>query len=89
MWPLLGVKAPTIVEFPPSTRLQRIRMRGNSSIALWIFVAVVLFVLCVALPWLILHTHPDPTLGADERRARERQLTASRADRARTAPGCG
>jgi hypothetical protein len=51
-------------------RLRRIRLRGNSSLAIWVFIAVVLFGLCVALPWLILHTHPDPALGMNELRAR-------------------
>jgi hypothetical protein len=41
-------------------RLQRVRMRGNGSVALWVFVAVVLFSLFIALPWMIL-THPPET----------------------------
>jgi hypothetical protein len=41
-------------------RIRRIRMRGNGSVALWVFVAVVLFSLFFALPWMVLN-HPPET----------------------------
>jgi hypothetical protein len=51
-------------------RLRRIRMHGNGSLGLWMFVAIVLFVLFVALPWLVLHPPSDPPGQANELRAR-------------------
>jgi hypothetical protein len=51
-------------------RIRRIRMRGNGSLALWVFVALVLFMLCVALPWLILHTHSEPAISGNVIHAR-------------------
>ena len=41
-------------------RLNRIRLRGNWSIELWIFVAIMAFMLIVGVPWLIRHPMVDP-----------------------------
>lgn len=51
-------------------RLRGIRMRGNGSLALWVFLAIVLFVLCVALPWIILHAAPVPPMPGSTIQAR-------------------
>ena len=40
-------------------RLNRIRLRGNGSIELWIFVALMAFMLTVGVPWLIRHPMED------------------------------
>ena len=36
-------------------RLSRIRMRGNSSLAFWVFVVGILLILFVAVPWFATH----------------------------------
>jgi hypothetical protein len=36
-------------------RVRRIKWRGNTSVELWIVVVLMLFVLCVGIPWLIKH----------------------------------
>jgi hypothetical protein len=51
-------------------RLRRIRMRGNSSLAFWMFVAAVLFSMCVALPWIIRHLPSEPPVQGNAMRAR-------------------
>jgi hypothetical protein len=51
-------------------RVQRIRLRGNGSLALWVFVAIVLFSLFVMLPWLIEHARPDGPDRVPEMQAR-------------------
>jgi hypothetical protein len=40
--------------------LNRIRLRGNWSIELWIVVAIITFMLTVGVPWLIRHPMVDP-----------------------------
>jgi hypothetical protein len=40
-------------------RLNRIRLRGNWSLELWIFVAIMAFMLIVGMPWLIRHPMVD------------------------------
>jgi hypothetical protein len=37
-------------------RIRRIRIRGNSSLAFWIFVVGLLLILFVAVPWFATHT---------------------------------
>ena len=40
-------------------RLNRIKWQENTSLELWIFVVVVLFILFVAVPWIIEHPPSD------------------------------
>jgi Tfp pilus assembly protein PilO len=40
-------------------RLNRIRLRGNWSIEVWIFIAILAFMLIVGMPWLIQHRLVD------------------------------
>jgi hypothetical protein len=40
-------------------RLRRITLRGNWSIELWIFIAIMAFMLLVGVPWLIRHPPMD------------------------------
>ena len=47
-------------------RLARIRMRDNFSIAFWCFVALMAFLLFVAVPWMVKHS-PDDTHPHQER----------------------
>jgi hypothetical protein len=39
-------------------RVRRIRIRGNSSLAFWIFVVGILLILFVAVPWFASHAPP-------------------------------
>jgi hypothetical protein len=41
-------------------RLNRIRLRGNWSIELWVFVAIMAFMLILGMPWLVRHSMVDP-----------------------------
>jgi len=40
-------------------RLRRVTLRGNWSTEIWIFVALVLFLLFVALPWIATRSPPN------------------------------
>lgn len=40
-------------------RVRRIRFRDNWAVELWILVAVILFTLCVVVPWLVRHPPSD------------------------------
>ena len=44
-------------------RLRRITLRGNWSIELWIFVAIMAFMLLIGVPWLIRHPPVDHHVG--------------------------
>jgi hypothetical protein len=39
--------------------VRRIRFRDNWAVELWILVAVILFTLCVVVPWLVRHPPSD------------------------------
>jgi hypothetical protein len=41
-------------------RLRRIKFAENTSVGFWVFVALMIFMLFVVLPWLINHPLPDP-----------------------------
>jgi hypothetical protein len=41
-------------------RLKRIRFAENTSVDFWVFVALMIFLLCVVLPWLVNHPLPHP-----------------------------
>jgi hypothetical protein len=40
-------------------RLRRLTFRGNWSVELWIFLAVMLFMLFVVVPWIVRHPPSD------------------------------
>jgi hypothetical protein len=40
-------------------RLRRLRLSGNWSVELWIFLAVMLFTLFVVVPWIVRHPPSD------------------------------
>jgi hypothetical protein len=40
-------------------RLKRIKFAENTSVGFWVFVALMIFMLFVVLPWLINHPLPD------------------------------
>jgi hypothetical protein len=40
-------------------RVRRLRLRGNWSVELWIFLAVMLFTLFVVVPWIVRHPPAD------------------------------
>jgi len=50
------------------TRVQKIKLRGNWSIEVWIFIGIILIALFVMVPWLISHPPHEPPARVSEPR---------------------
>jgi hypothetical protein len=65
----MNVRAPKVYR-GSKKRLRSIRLRGSGSLALWVFIVMVLFSLFIVLPWLIVHADAGPAFDTNQLRVR-------------------